>query len=126
MKLRLSGLPGNYAICRLDPHDDLPVVREARFFSVTRTGGGISIVCEERFAPANAPRVERGWRCLELHGPFPFSAVGVMASLTKPLADASISVFAISTYDTDYLLVKSDKLEEAAAALRSAGHEVNT
>ncbi len=80
-------------------------------------------MCEEQWASAGA-RVEAGWRVLALVGPFPFDLVGVLASVTSPLASAGVSVFAISTFDTDYVLVKEEHLARAVAVLRSAGHEV--
>ncbi len=69
-------------------------------------------------------RAERGWRCLKVAGPFSFTEVGVLASLTEPLAPAGISLFAVSTFDTDYLLVKADDLSHAAETLTSAGHQI--
>jgi hypothetical protein len=69
-------------------------------------------------------RCERDWRCLQLAGPIPFSTVGVLASLVQPLAAAGISVFGMSTFDTDYLLVKAADLERSILALRKCGHKV--
>ncbi len=68
---------------------------------------------------------ERDFRCLKLEGPFDFSQVGVLASVLDPLAEAGISIFAVSTYDTDYVLVKASNLEQALDALRHAGLEIN-
>ena len=70
-------------------------------------------------------RIERGWVALKLEGPFPFSMTGVLASFLQPLAEAKIPIFAISTFDTDYVLVKAEKLDRALGVLRSAGHAVN-
>jgi uncharacterized protein len=88
-----------------------------------RTDAETSVVCVEDAAPAGA-RVETGWRALEVAGPLDFGMVGVMAALTAPLADVDVSVFVLSTYDTDYVLVHSAALERAVAALRHAGHAV--
>jgi len=82
------------------------------------------VVCLEAAAPAGA-RVEAPWRALKLHGPIPFSEVGVLAGLAGALARAGLSVFAVSTYDTDYLLVRADDLPGARAALERAGYEVS-
>jgi hypothetical protein len=71
-------------------------------------------------------RVERGWRCLEVEGPLEFTQVGILASLTQPLAEAGVSIFALSTYDTDYLLVKEAQFESAIAALQAVGHCVSS
>lgn len=95
---------------------------ESEFFSLTRTPDELSIVCPELFVPADAV-CERGWRALGLEGPLGFSLVGVLATITAPLAEAGVSVFAISTYDTDYVLVREDALESAISTLRWAGHE---
>jgi len=69
-------------------------------------------------------RVERGWTALKLEGPFPFSMTGILASFLRPLADAKIPIFAISTFDTDYVLIKQDDLPRAQVALKAAGHEL--
>lgn len=117
-------LEGRFAVCRLASDDMLPArTAEVDFLSVTRTAEEVSVVCLESQAPAG--RIETGWRCLEVQGPLPFDQVGVLASLAQPLADAGVSIFAISTFDTDYLLIKEAQLEEALASLRDAGHRVS-
>ena len=82
------------------------------------------MVCLESDAPPDA-RVEGGWRALKLHGPIPFSEVGVLSELAGALAGAGLSVFALSTYDTDYLLVKAADLGAAVEALRGQGHPID-
>ncbi|MCG8404505.1 MAG: ACT domain-containing protein [Phycisphaerales bacterium] len=122
--LTLAILPGRFAVCRLEP--DAPITEfssETRFFSVTRTDEELSVVCPENQIPANAKR-EMGWRCLKVQGPLHFSCTGVLASLSGPLADAAISIFSASTYDTDYLFVKEETLEKAAAVLSQHGHVI--
>src|SRR5262249_46962094 len=100
----LTLLEGTYAICRLEPGADVPAFPEGArggvFESVTRTADELSIVCEESRVPG-VERCERGWSALKLEGPFPFSAVGVVASLADPLAGAGIPIFVVSTFDTD-------------------------
>lgn len=124
--LRISLLPGRFAVCRLVAQAPLPPgMAGAPFLSITRTAGELSIVCAEALAPAPA-RIERGWRCLALHGPIPFSATGVLAAMANPLAHAGVGIFAVSTFDTDYVLVKQAQLAKALAALRAAGHVVTT
>ena len=91
------------------------------FFSVTVTSHETSIVCQQ--PPPGATQVEAGWIALEVIGPLPFSLTGVLASLTVPLAEAGVPVFAISTFDTDYLLIKAADLDSANRALIAAGHE---
>lgn len=93
------------------------------FFSATRSPEELSIVCEDAAVP-EAVKAEKGWALLKLDGPVPFDAIGVLSALTAPLAEAGIPVFAISTFDTDYLLVKVDRFGDAAAVLRKAGIEV--
>ena len=95
----------------------------ARFFCVTQTADELSIVCEEGRVPAGV-RVEKDWVALKLEGPFPFSLTGVLTSFLQPLAAAEIAVFAVSTFDTDYVLMKRDKLEHATTVLGAAGHEM--
>jgi hypothetical protein len=127
--LTLSTLDEGFAVCRLDGTSRVPEwVLSLDFFSVTRTPRELSIVApEEAFEQARLPaeaRVEGGWTCLAVAGPLDFSLVGVLAGLTDALAAAGVSVFAISTYDTDYLLVKKQELARATEALRAAGHHV--
>lgn len=97
----------------------------ATLFSVTRTADELSIVCHEDALPPGV-RAETGWRCINVGGPIPFEVTGVVASLTGPMATAGIPVFVLSTFDTDYLLVKEPQLGAAAAALKQAGHEIST
>jgi hypothetical protein len=86
------------------------------FLSITRTADELSIVCEESLAPAGA-KVQPGWRAFKVEGPLDFSLTGIMATLAAPLATAKISLFAVATFDTDYLLVSERDLEAAIAAL---------
>ena len=83
----------------------------------------MTVVCAAARVPADA-RAERGWRALRVAGPLDFALTGVLAAVAVPLADAGVSIFAVSTFDTDYVLVRADRLEAAVAALRAAGHRV--
>ena len=122
--MQLELLPDRLAICRLEPEDaTLDSDLGEGFLSVTFTEDEVSVVCEEALAPSNA-RVERGWRCLRVIGPLDLEMVGVLASLSQTLAGAGIPIFVISTFDTDYLLVRSNLLDDAVRALAGAGHEV--
>ena len=89
---------------------------------MTRSTDELSIVCEEHRVPEGV-RVERGWVALKLEGPFPFSMTGVLASFLQPLAEGKIPIFAISTFDTDYALVKREDWERAQKVLSAAGHQ---
>jgi hypothetical protein len=123
-ELTLILLDGRFAVCRLEPFASLPPWATARgFFAITRTADELSIVCCQDDVPATT-RCERGWHCLRVAGTIPFSAVGVLASLAGPLADAAISVFVVSTFDTDYLYIKENDLARAIEALRSRGHTI--
>lgn len=123
-QLKLTLLPERFGICRLAPHEPLPAwAVQGSFFSVTRTAEELSLLCAETAIPAGTIS-EKGWRCLKVEGPLDFSLIGILSSLTTPLAEVGISVFALSTYDTDYLLVKEDKRHEAIATLEGVGYEV--
>jgi hypothetical protein len=90
--------------------------------SMTRTANELSIVCAEEHVPSGI-QAALGWACLQLQGPFPFEMTGVLAAILNPLAAAEIGIFAVSTFDTDYILVKVDRLQAAEEALERAGHE---
>lgn len=122
--LDLSLLCGTFAVCKLRADAAMPGWAFAgAVFSISRTPEELSIVCEEALVPVDVP-CDRQWRCFRVAGTIPFSMVGVLASLVQPLAEAGISVFAISTFNTDYVLVKVADLEKAQQALRQAGHSI--
>lgn len=122
-RLRLRRVAGRYAVCRLDPTAPVPRACGPGLWSATRTPDELSIVCPEEQVPPGA-RSELGWACLAVCGPLEFALTGVLASLAGPLAQAAVSLFALSTFDTDYLLVKAVDLARAVAALEAAGHQV--
>jgi len=121
-KLRFTRLAGLFAIIRLSPGLAIPdwALRGA-FFSVTSTAEELSVVCPQTQVPAGIAH-DGDWACLKLQGPFPFSETGILTSFVQPLSERTISVFAISTFDTDYVLVKQGWVDQAVAALRDAGH----
>ena len=90
---------------------------------MTQTAEELSIVCEGSRVPQGV-RVETDWVGLKLEGPFPFAMTGVLTSFLQPLAEADIPIFAVATFNTDYVLMKRDKLEQAIEALGAAGHEM--
>lgn len=118
---RFRALPGNYAVCRLSPDAAVPGWAAGPFLNITLTDDELAIICPAEHVPQTV-RAERDWRVLKLVGPFPFTAVGVLASLATPLAEAGISLLSIATYDTDYFLVKSDVFDAAIGVLVAAGH----
>ena len=121
----LSLFAEQFTICHLTPDAAVPEwATRGQFFSITRTSDELSVIAETALVPAGL-RTEVSWRVMKVHGPFDFSEVGVLASLVAPLAAADISVFTISTFDTDYLLVQCSQLYEAMAALRNAAHTVH-
>lgn len=121
--LRLRLMPGEYAVWRLPPDAPLPSTETADFLSITRTADELSMVSSVADVPAGAP-AETGWRCLGVVGPLAFELTGILASLSVPLARSEIAIFVVSTYDTDYLMVKSHDLDRACGALREDGHVV--
>jgi hypothetical protein len=124
VRLRIRRLDGRFAVSRLSPASPAPDwAAGSCFTSITRTADELSVVCPERLVPAGV-MTEPGWRCLQVVGPIPFTQVGVLAALVAPLAEAGIPVFAVSTFDTDYLLLRADHLDRAQAVLRNAGHEI--
>ncbi len=118
---RFRVLPGQFAVCRFERNADWPGWARGSFVSVTATDDELSVVCATDAVPPDVT-ADRDWRVLKIVGPFAFTTVGVLASLAAPLAQAGISLLAIATYDTDYLLVKSASLDAAVAALSAAGH----
>jgi hypothetical protein len=122
-RLTLVVLPGLFAVCRLPADAAAPAWPSGSFYSVTRTADELSVVCRQEDVPASV-RCEPGWRCLRVAGKLDFALVGVLAALLVPLAEAGVSVFAVSTFDTDFFLVKEADLDRAVGALRSAGHTV--
>jgi hypothetical protein len=122
--LALSVLPAPLAIVRLEPAAPVPDwAWSGELCSVTRSADELSVVCGDAAAPPDA-RAQRGWRALAVEGPLAFALTGVLAALAAPLADARVSIFALSTYDTDYVLVRGEDLARACDALRAAGHTV--
>ena len=121
--MTLDLVPGAYAVCRWAPEEPLPPsITEGTFFSVTRTPTELSAVCDVAAVPPGV-KSDGPWSVLAVRGPLDLNMTGVLAGLTAPLAAAGISIFALSTYDTDYLLVRDHDLDRAIRALREAGHE---
>ena len=123
-KFSLKILPDRMAVCRFDPAAAIPDwIAEIGFYSIIRTEEELTIVCPEtHIAPGISS--EAGWRCFRVQGPLDFSEIGIIFSLTRPLAENGVSVFVISTYNTDYLMVKDNDLAKAIDALTAEGHEI--
>ena len=122
--LHLEVMEERLAICRLPGDASFPDwIDTERFFSVTKTEDELSVVCPEESVPSGI-QAEKHWRALKVAGPLDFELTGIIASLVTPLAGARIPVFVISTYDTDYLMVKSGRLMEATRIL-STSHTID-
>lgn len=119
MRFRL--LDPVYAVCR---YSKLPSLPEKGFYSLTVTPEEISLVAEEKLLPPGALKKESGWRALQIDAVMDLGMVGVMAEISSILAAANVSLFAVSTYNTDYILVKNELLERACEALSAHGHEI--
>ena len=123
-RLTLAVMENEYAVCRLAPGDQIPAwVPTTGFVSVTRTAEELSIVCRANAIPPDV-QAQCCFRILKIEGPLDFSLTGILLAVADPLADAKIPIFALSTFDTDYVLVPSTDLEKAAAVLEAAGHRI--
>ncbi|WP_334295851.1 ACT domain-containing protein [Clostridioides difficile] len=113
-----------YAVCRLNNDSKIPTwIDTEKFYSITRTDDELSVVCLNNNIPSDV-KSEKEWRILKILGPLDFSLVGILSKLSSLLADNKISIFAISTYDTDYILVKEKDIEDACKILSCNGYEV--
>lgn len=121
MKLKL--FPGEYAVCQPRVLADVPI--EDEFWFLGKTDEEISLVCRTESVPDDAAKSEAGWRMFRVEGVLDFSLTGILARLTGILADAGVPVFAVSTFNTDYLLVKNERLSDALDALCAAGYSID-
>lgn len=121
--MKLVVLPDSLAVCRLLPSQDVSawVWQNKALLSVTYTADELSIVCASDAVPDDV-QCERDWRALKVQGPLDFSLTGILAALVGPLASAGIAIFALSTYDTDYILVKEPVLQQTIVVLQQRGH----
>ena len=123
-QLKLTSLKDEFVICKLDQGSEIPSwAFGGEFFSLTRTAEELSILCPANQVP-ELSHYETGWRGLKIEGPFEFDEIGVLASLTAPLAEAKISLLTISTYDTDYIFIKQENYRQAVNTLEAAGHTI--
>jgi uncharacterized protein len=116
--------PDTFAVSKLAPQHQIPDwASGGEMIAITRTRDELSVVCREKDVPRDVTS-QRGWRCLRVAGELDFALVGVLVSILQPLAEAAIPVFAVSTYFTDYVLIRAGDLERAEKALQKAGHHV--
>jgi hypothetical protein len=121
-QLNLEVLPGELAVAALDPAAEVPAWALAgEIFSLSRSPGELSVVCAPELIPRDLP-AQRGLRAIAVEGPLEFDVTGILDAIAHPLAAAEISIFAISTYTTDYVLVAETALGRACTVLRAAGH----
>ena len=121
--MKLEVLPETFAICRLPAGAPFPVWAGPGFVSLTRTKEEVSVVCEQRLVPAGT-KAENGWRAFRVAGTLDFALTGILARISTTLAQAGVSIFAVSTFDTDYILVREAAFDAALGALVAAGLEV--
>jgi hypothetical protein len=122
MKLKLSILEDLFTFHRFPPDHKIPKkIYESQFYSISKTEDELSIVCSSSIL-LDSESSETGWSCIKVLGPLDFSLTGILADISAVLAKAEVSIFAISTFDTDYILVKSEKLPVANEALQKAGY----
>ncbi len=123
-KLSLTRVSGEYTIHRLPPDNPVPrAIFTADFYAIVRTAEELSIVCPVE-VPVNSSSRQEGWVGLKVEGPLDFNLKGILAGMTTVLAHADVSVFVLSSYDTDYLFVRAPSFETAVGALRAAGYRV--
>ena len=123
--MRLALLPERFAVCCLLSQHSVPAWfrYEGQLASITYTSDECSIVCPEDIVPQDV-QAERGWKAIKVIGTLDFSLTGILASLATPLANAHIPLFALSTFDTDYLLIQETYITEALETLKQAGHVI--
>ncbi|CAG9614801.1 MULTISPECIES: ACT domain-containing protein [Bacillus] len=122
--MNLTILDTTFSVIKLPKTEEVPSwASKGELFSITRTNEELSIVCASSNVPDNILKdVEHDWKCIKVEGMLDFGLTGILSSLANPLADNNISIFAISTFNTDYLLVKLHSIEKAKSVLENAGH----
>lgn len=121
----LKILDSTFSVVKISPTETIPLwALNSDVFSITRTDEELSIVCPSERIPMNGvfKDIENDWKCIRVKGVLDFNLTGILSSLANPLAENKISIFAISTFNTDYLLIKSHSIEKAKAVLENEGH----
>lgn len=122
--VKLEQLAGDYAVARLERGDAIPAWADGDgFVSISRTADELSVVCVAGRVPQSVKH-EAGWTCFKFLGPFAFDETGIALAVIRPLSEADVGIFLVSTFDTDYLLVKSENVGRARALLEGAGHRL--
>jgi uncharacterized protein len=124
LKLKFLWIPGGFAVCQLPPTSSMPDwATRGSFVSITRTAEELSIVCPDENVPKDV-KADKQWVCFKLEGPFPFTQTGVLLSFIRPLSENGVPIFAVSTFNTDYVLIKQEFVGTALDAVREVGHEI--
>ena len=123
VNLVLSVLSETFTIHKLSPDVSIPEeILKSNYYSITKTENELSVACSE-FIEVQSLQSSKGWKCIKVKGPLDFNLTGILAGISDILAQANISIFAISTFDTDYLLVRSQDLPSARKKLKKAGYK---
>ena len=120
--MTLQILPHKLTVCKVSNMSDIDLAQG--FFFLSKTDEEISLVCETRYAPLNTTHREDGWKAFRIQGMLDFPLIGILSKITTLLAENQIGIFAVSTYNTDYILVKGENFERAMSALCEAGYEI--
>lgn len=118
----LQILPQKLTVCKVTKPSDVDLMHE--FFFLSKTDEEISLVCETRYAPSKTTHREDGWKAFRIRGTLDFSLIGILSKITTLLAENQIGIFAVSTYNTDYILIKEENFEKAMRVLGEAGYEI--
>ena len=120
--MNIKKLPYNFTVCKLEKITDMNTVSE--FYFIGKTDEELSLVCKTEDAPANTVERDDGWKCFRIEGVLDFSMIGILSKLSGILAENNIGIFAISTYNTDYILVKEENFEKALTVLKAEGYRI--
>ncbi len=120
--MNIKKLPYNFTVCKLEKITDMNTVSE--FYFIGKTDEELSLVCKTEDAPANTVERDDGWKCFRIEGVLDFSMIGILSKLSGILAENNIGIFAVSTYNTDYILVKEENFEKALTVLKTEGYRI--
>ena len=120
--MNIKELPYNLTVCKLEKITDMNTVSE--FYFIGKTDEELSLVCKTEDAPANTVERDDGWKCFRIEGVLDFSMIGILSKLSGILAENNIGIFAVSTYNTDYILVKEENFEKALTVLKTEGYRI--
>ena len=121
--MELKVINEDFSVCKITDLQDVDFADE--FFFLSGTDEELSLVCRTQSVPRSTIEAEHGWKGFRVQGVLDFSLIGILSKLSSLLADNGISIFAVSTYNTDYILIKEDKFEDALAILEKNGYQVN-